>query len=109
LPKISAKEILSHSLQKSSDEYNNPKSRHFANLCLKIMPSLACMTVTVSIMLTAKDDLSWVSVISGIMKLSPLPIIGLRGYLAGYNFIKEDMTEYLITKKRIIEGFISRS
>ncbi len=106
---ISAREILSSSNKISSDEIKNPKRLHFVNLCLKIIPSLLCMTVTVSIMLTAKEDLSAASVISGIMKLSTLPIIGLRGYVTGYNFVKEELTLYLESKRRIIEGFISRS
>ncbi len=103
---INVMDILSSAHQKHTEGFKNPKGRHFVNLCLKILPSLLCMTVTVSIMLTTKEDMSAASVISGVMKLSTLPIIGLRGYIAGYNFAKDELSAYLESKKRIIEGFI---
>jgi hypothetical protein len=74
-------------------------------LGLKILPSTVCMFFTASVVLTAKE-LSFVSVMEGIIKLSALPIVGFRGYINGYNYKKDSEASWIKTKIKLLRGFI---
>ncbi len=74
-------------------------------LGLKILPSTVCMFFTASVVLTAKE-LSFVSVMEGIIKLSALPIVGFRGYINGYNYKKDSEAAWIKTKIKLLRGFI---
>jgi hypothetical protein len=74
-------------------------------LGLKILPSTVCMFFTASVVLTAKE-LSLVSVMEGIIKLSALPIVGFRGYINGYNYKKDREAAWIKTKIKLLRGFI---
>ena len=74
-------------------------------LGLKILPSTVCMFFTASVVLTAKE-LSFVSVMEGIIKLSALPIVGFRGYINGYNYKKDSEATWIKTKIKLLRGFI---
>ena len=76
-------------------------------MALKLIPTAVCTVVTVSVMLTVKDGLTTSDVIESILKLSSLPIIGCRGYAAGYNHVKGVEMPILCNKKRIIEAFLA--
>ena len=76
-------------------------------LVLKILPSTICMIVTVSVMLSLKSDMSASDVINGIFKLSALPLIGFKGYSAGYSYTKYNLSLWLETKANILSKFIS--
>ena len=72
----------------------------------KLIPTAVCTVVTVSVILTVKDGLTASDVIESILKLSSLPIIGCRGYVAGYNYVKGVDVPILGTKRRIIEAYL---
>lgn len=83
----------------------DPKKGKIIMLILKILPSTVCMLFTASVVLSTKE-MNAVTIIEGIMKLSTLPIVGLRGYVNGYNYKKEEESLWLKTKTRLIEGFL---
>ena len=103
---ITPKAILSHARAFGRSELENPEKRKIPMLLLKLIPPTICMTVTVSVMLTTKDGLTASDIISGILKLSALPLIGFRGYSEGYSFAKHRLSLWMETKANIIEGFI---
>jgi hypothetical protein len=67
------------------------------------------MVFTLSVILTAKDDLTLSTVIDGLVKLSALPIVGFKGMLDGFRFAKEDKSGWLETKARLLESFVEQS
>ena len=63
------------------------------------------MTVTVSVILTAKSGLSAATVIEGILKLSTLPIVGFKGYAGGYSYIRKSYIPWIETKRRLLQAY----
>jgi len=104
---ISVPALLSKERTKGKSELYNPERRKHIRMALRLTPSLLCMIITVSVVLSVKDGLGLVEVLEGVMKLSTLPIIGIRGYLAGYSFAKEVRPAWLETKSRLLESFLS--
>ena len=91
-----------------ASELESPERGRLLSLLLRLIPSTLGTLFTVSVMLTAKDGLDAAAVIEGVLKLSALPIIGFKGYSAGYEFAKGKRSEWLKTKTRILEGFLSK-
>ena len=58
-------------------------------------------------LLTTKDGLTASAVAEAILKLSALPIVGFKGSLAGYEYAKGAKCEWLETKSRLLEGFLT--
>lgn len=87
-------------------ELKNPESTKFFHLFLKLIPSTICMAVTVSVVLSAKESLTAVDVIDGLLKLSSLPIIGFRGYSQGYVYTKKNISAWLDTKTSLLTAFL---
>lgn len=71
-----------------------------------LLPSTLCMIFTVSVMLTTKSELTAEVIIGSILKLSALPVIGFKGYAAGYAQVKEVEIGYLTEKARLLEEFL---
>ena len=90
----------------TSELYDRSRFKHL-KMSLKLIPTVVCTIVTVSVILTVKDGLTLSNIFESILKLSSLPIIGCRGYAAGYSYVKNVEVPILGTKKRIIEAFIS--
>lgn len=90
-------------------ELENPEKRKIAVLLLRLIPSTLCMAVTVSVMLSAKQGLTGADVLSGILKLSALPMIGFKGYSAGYSYAKHTLTLWTETKANILESFLKEN
>ena len=76
---------------------------------ISLIPSTICMVFTVSIMLTAKENMTFSTVINGLIKLSALPIVGLKGLIDGYSYAREDKTNWLNTKARLLEAFLGET
>jgi hypothetical protein len=64
------------------------------------------MLFTVSVMVSVKDNMTVAGVIEAILKLSTLPIIGLKGYSDGYEYVMNNESAWLETKSRLIEAFL---
>ena len=86
-------------------ELEDPSKRKIPMLIVKLIPSTLCMMITLSVMLSAKEGLTVTDVLNGILKLSALPLIGFKGYSAGYSYVKHDVALFLETKANILESF----
>ncbi len=104
---ITPKDLLSPERNGLKSELLNPENNKIIKLIFGLIPSTVCMTVTVSVILTAKENLGAAEIIDGILKLSALPIIGLRGYATGFNYTRYKKTEWTETKSRLLETFIN--
>lgn len=105
---ISPSTLLSLRTTNAKSEIFNPERGKLLRLCLSLLPSTLCMCFTVSVMLTAKDGLNATEIINGILKLSALPIIGLKGYARGYSYSRCALPEWIKTKCDMLESFLSK-
>lgn len=105
--KLTPAVLLSHNHGLHSGELTNPGRKKLFGAITSLVPSTVCMVFTVSVMLTAKDDLSVSTVIDGIVKLSALPIVGFKGMLDGFSFARDDKADWLETKARLLETFLN--
>ncbi|MBQ7363194.1 MAG: hypothetical protein IJW48_01960 [Clostridia bacterium] len=103
---ITPKQLLSKERFEHRSELSNPEGRKLLRLILKLIPTTVCMIFTVSLMLGAKEGMTREFIIESILKLSALPIIGLRGYAEGYRYAKEELPLWLDTKTRLIDAFL---
>lgn len=100
--------LLSSDRQKKS-ELENPEGRRIANMLIRLVPSTVCMLFTVSVMISVKDNMTAAGVIEAMLKLSTLPVIGLKGYAGGYEYVTGSESAWLETKCRILEAFLKES
>lgn len=98
--------LLSRSHGITRSEIADPKGKKIFGALTSLIPSTVCMIFTVSVILTAKEDMTLSTVIDGILKLSALPIVGLKGLLDGYGFARETQSNWLLTKARLLESFL---
>ena len=103
---LSPKLLLAREHTKSKSELSNPEVFKLLKLGLKLIPTTLCMLLTVSIIPSVKEGMSFSAVVEGILKLSSLPIIAFRGYSAGYFFVKRSRVVWLETKTRLISAFL---
>lgn len=94
----------SHSIGKS--ELTDPSYKKISGALISLIPSTVCMIFTVSVMLSAKDGQTVYTVLNGLLKLSALPIVGFKGTMDGYRFVKEDKSCWIETKARLLETFL---
>ncbi len=106
---ITPKTILSKERTREESELKNPENAKIPRMLLSLLPCVLSMLVTVSVMLSAKADMSAASVIDGILKLSGLPVIGFKGYSAGYSYTRRRIPLWIETKTRLLEAFIKKS
>lgn len=106
---ITPKTLLSKERARGKSELVNPENSKLPFMILKLIPTTVCMTVTVSVMLTTKDNLNAATVIDGLFKLASLPIIGFKGYVSGYNYTRHTLTLWMETKARLMEAFLKGS
>lgn len=103
---LTPKILLAGGARDGQSELSNPERTKLLGLLLKLLPTTLCMLVTISVMLSAKQDLDAAGVIEGIFKLSSLPIIGFRGYAAGYSYVKDKKIFWINTKSRLLDAFL---
>ena len=104
---LTPKMLLTKEKSREKNELRNPESFKLPSMIMKLIPTTVCMTVTVSVMLTAKENFGAADVIDALFKLSALPVVGFRGYAEGYNFTKRALTSWIKTKSRLLEAFIN--
>ena len=105
---ITVRDLLSAEKVSHRSELESPEERKLLYLLVKLIPSTVCMFFTLSVIVTAKEGLTPSDVLNGILKLSPLPLIGFKGYSAGYSYSKHSRSAWLRTKSDVIECFFSR-
>ena len=106
--KLTPSVLMSGSHAGGRSELTNPKHRKIFDALVSLIPTTLCMIFTVSVILTAKENMTLSTVIDGIVKLSALPIVGFKGMLDGYRFSKDDKSGWLEAKARILESFVEK-
>ena len=102
---ISPSTLLAKGKNAHESELKSPESSKLITLILKLIPCTLSMSVTVSLILTTKENMCVATVIDGLLKLSSLPIIGFKGYASGYNYTRCGVTVWLETKARLLNAF----
>ena len=104
---ISAGTLLSKERGRTKSELCDPSKEKHLKMLLQLIPTTLCMLVTVSIVLSTKEGLGTAEIFEGIMKLSTLPIVGIRGYLSGLTYSKETRVGWLDVRSRLLMAFLS--
>lgn len=99
--------LLERDKTKSKSELSDPERTKALRLAARLIPTTLCTLFTATVMLSAKDGLTATTVIEGLFKLSALPIIGFKGYSAGYSYAKGARCAWIDTKTRLLEAFIA--
>lgn len=97
--------LLSRGNTTGKSELRNPERFKILRIAISLLPMTVGMCLTVSVILTMKDGLTVEGVIEGLIKLASLPIVGFRGYSAGYAYVREHGISWLETKTRILRTF----
>lgn len=105
---LTPKMLLSGKSFSRRSELEDPSKRKIPMLIIKLIPSTLCMMITLSVMLSAKEGLTATDVLNGILKLSALPMIGFKGYSAGYSYVKHDVSLFLESKANVLESFLTQ-
>ncbi|MBQ7333535.1 MAG: hypothetical protein IJW38_04215 [Clostridia bacterium] len=106
---LSPKTLLSREHTKSKSELSNPEIFKLLRLALKLIPTTLCMLLTVSIIPSVKENMTFSAVVEGILKLSSLPIVAFRGYSTGYFYAKRSKCLWIETKTRLLMAFIKQA
>ena len=102
---LDATSLISGDRRRES-ELKNPESTRLIHMILKLIPSTVCTLFTISLMISVKDNLTTAGVIEALLKLSTLPIIGLKGYSGGYEYVTASEVGWMETKARLLDAFI---
>ena len=103
---LTPKTLLSKERGKTKSELSNPEASRILYMLIKMLPTTLCMLLTVSVIFTAKENLTAGAVIDGIFKLSSLLVIGFKGYVSGYNYTRRTLPLWLDTKSRLLDAFL---
>ena len=103
---ISAGALLSKEKASGRSELCDPSKEKHLKMLLQLLPTTLCMVVTVSIVLSTKEGLGTAEIFEGIMKLSTLPVVGIRGYLSGLSYSRETRVGWLRVRSRLLEAFL---
>lgn len=98
-------EALLSSEARERTSVTDPRVTKYPELLLKLLPGTLCMLLTASVVLTFRE-MSPEAIVEGILKLSTLPIVCLRGYASGYNYKRYKEAPFIEAKIRILEGFV---
>ncbi len=102
---LSAQALLKADSSRSVSEFKSPERGKLISMLLGLIPSTVCMFFTVSVIVSAKQNLDAMAVIEALLKLSALPIMGLKGYSAGYRYASISLVEWLNTKTELLCAF----
>lgn len=105
---LSVSNLLSRETRGGKSELKNPEANKVLSMLIRLIPSTVCMIFTVSVIVCAKEDMSFGSVLESVIKLSTLPVIGLRGYAAGYEYTMGAEIAWLKTKASLLDAFLKR-
>ena len=105
---ISASDLLAKTEIQSYGNLGHPGGEKLLFLLCRLLPSTVCMIFTITMMINAKDGLTFGNVMESVMKLSTLPIIGLKGYTAGYEYTLHNEVARLNIKADLLEAYIKQ-
>ncbi len=86
----------------------DPRLTKYPELLLKLLPGTLCMLLTASVVLTFRE-MTPEAIVEGVLKLSTLPIVCLRGYASGYNYKRFKEAPFIESKIRLLEGFLAQA
>jgi hypothetical protein len=102
---LDATSLISGDRRRES-ELKNPESSRLIHMILRLIPSTVCTLFTISVMISVKDNLTASGIIEALLKLSTLPIIGLKGYSGGYEYVTGSEVGWMETKARLLDAFL---
>jgi hypothetical protein len=105
---LSAADLLSCRVSKGDVDMRRPGMSKILSLIIRLIPSTVCTFFTVSVIISAKNDLTFSSVAESILKLATLPIIGLKGYSLGYEYAIGNELSWLNMKTELLCAFIKK-
>ena len=85
-----------------------PTGKRALALVIRLFPTTVCTFFTGAIVLGLKDNLTAQSIIEGIVKLSALPVIAVKGYSAGFAYARGELSAWLNTKAKLLLGFLGK-
>lgn len=91
-----------------SKTIGSPEGAKIIKLLLGLVPTTVCMLLTVSLMITAKADMTLFDIIASLMKLLTLPIVALRGYAEGLSYSTGPLLSWIKTKTELLKAFIEK-
>lgn len=83
-----------------------PKHGRGVRTLTRLLPSLFGMLITVSVVIQWKTGLTGEVVLEGVLKLSALLTVGLRGYADGYAYVTESLCAFVSNKNRLLDMFL---
>ena len=86
-------------------ELTRPEGKRLLTTLSKLLPTTVCTFFTGALVLGFKDNLTALTVAEGLVKLSALPIIAFKGYLAGYNYAVGSLSVWIGTKTKLLKSF----
>ena len=92
----------------ASKTIGSPEGAKIIKLLLGLVPTTVCMLLTVSLMITAKADMTLFDIIASLMKLLTLPIVALRGYAEGLSYSTGPLLSWIKTKTELLKAFIEK-
>ena len=98
--------VLLSADRRIKSELKSPERDRLMLSLIKLIPSTICMIFTVSVIISVKENMTVSGIIEILLKLSTLPVIGLKGYAAGYEFATESQCDWINVKSRILSAFI---
>ena len=107
--KITPRMLLCGAEYEGNTELSAPHGAKAKRTVKTLLPSTAAMLFTVSVILSTKDGLTAASVAEGLLRLSCLPIIGLRGYTDGYGLALGAELSWIRARVRLLDAFFKRS
>lgn len=99
-------QMLTEGEQDSSKKpIGSPEGAKIVKLILGLVPTTVCMLLTVSLMITAKADMTFADIIASLIKLLTLPIVALRGYAEGLGYSTGPLLSWIKTKAELLKAF----
>lgn len=97
--------LLSGKGAAQKSELSTPMLSRLLSILRGLLPTTLGSLFTVSVMLTAKDGLTAEVIIEGILKLSALPMIALKGYRAGFLHSRDTLSAWNTLRSRLLRQF----
>lgn len=102
---ITPESLLTSSESVTKCELYDTSRFKLLKMSVKLLPTIVCTLLTVSVALSMKEGLSPSVIIESVIRLLTLPIVALRGYSTGYNYSRNVGMPRLKTKTRILSSF----
>lgn len=104
--RLTAQMLLEDEKLGATKAIGSPEGAKIIKLILGLVPTTVCMLLTVSLMITAKADMTLFDIIGAFIKLMTLPIVALRGYAEGLSYTTGPLLSWIKTKTELLSAFI---